>query len=157
MEINWILVAGLVLMAIGALTVWWEHEVTTGQALMFAFGGALIAIPQIANFEFSNGTLKFTTKTQAAELTAQVEALNKEQAELARTVLELTSRNQSLADQVAKLSTKATTGGESSPVSIPEFVVPDFSTYQQRTESLIQQSGTRVLQLDNLKQQLETK
>ncbi|TYC65104.1 hypothetical protein FMN63_21970 [Stappia sp. BW2] len=156
MEIQWILVAGLALMVTGAITVYLKREITTGQALVFAFGGAMIAIPQIANFEFSNGTVKFTTKIQAAALTTQVETLNKEQADLASTVLALTKQNQKLAEQVAKLSGDVSDAPEGNPASAPpEFVVPDWSTYQKSTENLIQQSEGRTLQLDSLKQQLK--
>ncbi|WP_144389786.1 hypothetical protein [Phaeobacter sp. 22II1-1F12B] len=156
MEIQWILVTGLALMATGAITVYLKREITTGQALIFAFGGAMIAIPQIADFQFGNGTLKFTTKTQAAALTTQVETLNKEQAELASTVLALTKQNQKLAEQVAKLSEDVSDAPDGNAASAPpEFVVPNWSTLQKSTESLIQQSEGRTLQLDSLKQQLK--
>lgn len=156
MEIQWILVAGLALMVIGALTVSLKREITTGQALVFAFGAAMIAIPQIANFEFSNGTVKFTTKTQAAALTTQVETLNKEQADLASTVLALTKQNQKLAEQVAKLSESVSDAPDGNAAAAPpEFVVPDWSSYQKSTENLIQQSEGRTQQLDSLQQQLK--
>lgn len=156
MEIQWILITGLALMATGAITVYLKREITTGQALVFAFGGAMIAIPQIADFQFGNGTLKFTTKTQAAALTTQVETLNKEQAELANTVLALTKQNQKLAEQVAKLSEDVSDASDGNAASaFPEFVVPDWSTLQKSTESLIQQSEGRTLQLDRLNQQLK--
>lgn len=145
-------------MVVGAMTVFFKQQITPGQALVFAFGGALIAIPQIANFEIENGALKFTTRDQSAMLPTQVDNLNKEQAELAITVLALTQQNQALSEQVAKLSENASRADDGDTTTIiPQFVPRDWSTVQQNTQSLIKQSEGRTLQLDNLKQELELK
>ena len=88
--------------------------------------------------KLSDGTLKFTTRSEAVELATQVKALNAEQNNLAKTILELTNQNEALAEQIAQIDRNMASTNDSATERTPEFVMPDWSIVKQSTQNSIE-------------------
>ncbi|MBB3611249.1 hypothetical protein [Rhizobium sp. BK602] len=50
-------------------------EVSSGHAMVLAAGAALMLLPSVSNFEWSDGGFKYTRRDETADLTSQVKKL----------------------------------------------------------------------------------
>lgn len=158
---------GMLVIGIGMLTIVFKREISTGQTLMFAFGIALVSLPLLKDFEWSNGTLKFTTKTEAVEITEQVKALSEQQADLGRTIVSLTQAMGEISGQIdayeARLNQPPGEGlppGEGPPPAMApvptEFKSLDIEELQRKSQSVIDQSLSTTRSLTEIQNKLQT-
>lgn len=68
-------VAGVFLAAVTLVLVMKDKTVSTGHAILFGAAVALIAIPKLASFEWSEDSFKFTTRDQSTKLASIVGGL----------------------------------------------------------------------------------
>ncbi|WP_104822296.1 hypothetical protein [Rhizobium sp. NXC24] len=72
---NIALVAGVIIVGITLYLIFNEKEVSSGHAMVLAAGAALLLLPSVSNFEWSDSGLKYTRRTETADLTSQVKKL----------------------------------------------------------------------------------
>lgn len=152
---------GMLVIGIGMLTIVFKREISTGQTLMFAFGIALVSLPLLKDFEWSNGTLKFTTKTEAVEITEQVKALSEQQADLGRTIVSLTQAMGEISGQIdayeARLNPPPGEGPPPAMAPVPtEFKSLDIEELQRKSQSVIDQSISTTRSLTEIQNKLQT-
>lgn len=78
-------------------------SLSMGHALICAIGAALIALPQLTNFEYADGAVKFTTRAQSAELTEEVKRVVAQQSELASSIATLSNALKDMASDISEL------------------------------------------------------
>ncbi|MDI7864834.1 hypothetical protein MRS76_23180 [Rhizobiaceae bacterium n13] len=151
---NYVTITGAALLVIGLSAVFFKREVSTGQSLIFAFGAALVALPQLTNFEWSEGTLKFTTRTETVQITEQIKAISQQQTALSANVVALTDAVGKITEQVEAIETAIRATQPSSESSLPAFKPSDWQRLRLDSERLIDQSNSTFRTLETLQQDM---
>ncbi|EJL54358.1 hypothetical protein PMI09_02449 [Rhizobium sp. CF122] len=90
------------------------RTVTNGHAIVLAAGAILLALPSVANFEWSSGVLKYTRRGETLDLTAKLEKLAQDNAQANAA---LTTVNEALKvanERISQLETMASKRGDGS-------------------------------------------
>jgi len=152
---NYILRCGIALLGVGVVTVVFRREVSTGQALVLAFGGALIALPQLVTFEWSQGTLKFTTRSEAVQITNQIKQLSQQQVHLGQNVVSLTDALGKVTAQVEAIQARMEQPASAPLTSLPEFNPADWQRLKLDSERVIDESSNTLKSLETLQDSLK--
>ena len=152
---TYLTLAGSVLLLIGIATIYFKRDVSVGQSMVFVFGVALIALPHILNFEWSNGTLKFTTKPESAQLTGNVKSVAEQQVELAGKVVSLADAVGRITEQIQALEAELRTSSPNQLGGVPTFKPSDWKTLQLDSQTLVGESNMTIQSLDALQNQLQ--
>lgn len=152
---TYVLWCGAALIGIGVITVLLQREVSTGQALVIAFGGALVALPQLVSFEWSDGTLKFTTKNEAVQITEQLKQLSQQQVHLGQNVVSLTEALGTMTTQVEAIQARLEQPSSAPQTSLPAFNPEDWERLKLNSERVIDQSSTTLRALETLQDNLK--
>ena len=152
---TYLTIAGSVLLLIGIATIYFKRDISAGQSMVFVFGVALIALPHILNFEWSNGTLKFTTKSESAQLTGNVKSIAEQQVELAGKVVSLTDAVGRITEQIQALEAELRTSSPNRLGGVPAFKPSDWKTLQLDSQTLVGETNMTIQSLDALQNQLQ--
>ncbi|PHR19923.1 MAG: hypothetical protein COA37_15540 [Hoeflea sp.] len=152
---TYLMIAGSLLLVIGVATVYFKRDISAGQSMVFVFGVGLIALPHILNFEWSNGTFKFTTKSESAQLTVNVKSVAEQQADLAGKVVSLTDAVGKITEQIQTLESELRTSNPSQLGAVPAFKPSDWKTLQLDSQALVGQTNMTIQSLDALQNQLQ--
>ena len=131
---TYLTIAGSVLLLIGIATIYFKRDISAGQSMVFVFGVALIALPHILNFEWSNGTLKFTTKPESAQLADAVGRIT---------------------EQIQALEAELRTSSPNQLGAVPAFKPSDWKTLQLDSQTLVGETNMTIQSLDALQNQLK--
>lgn len=93
-------VVGLSVVAVSLYLVLTDKPVTTGQSVILGVGLAFLAVPFVANFEWSDTGFKFTMKSAAEGLTQEVARLTEDNKKVREDLLRL---NDAIKGTVAKV------------------------------------------------------
>ncbi|WP_417679112.1 hypothetical protein [Roseibium sp.] len=153
---SWVFTAiGVILLFVASLFVFRQHTISTGQALLFALGVALVAMPHVVNFEWSDGGIKFTTKEATATLTDQVKSITEQQKEINDQIKIL---SQTVKDTSERMNSVLASIKSNDPsVTIPSTTVVPPETWKNfldKNEKINEQSLQTIFKLDNLQQEL---
>ncbi|TDH39089.1 hypothetical protein E2A64_08400 [Pseudohoeflea suaedae] len=105
MEISaWVFsLIGGVFFAVGFFFVMRNLAITTGHALIFALGAALIALPHVKDFEWSDGKFKYTAKQTTLDLSQELKSVTEQQKSLAQQIATLATALERNSDQLNEL------------------------------------------------------
>ncbi len=151
---TYVLWCGIALLVIGIITVLLKREVSTGQALVLAFGGALVALPQLVTFEWSQGTLKFTTKSEAVQITDQIKHLSQQQVQLGQNLVSLTEALGKVTTQVEAIQARLEQPASAPQTSLPAFDPADWQRLKLDSQRVIEDSSTTFRALETLQENL---
>jgi hypothetical protein len=145
-------IAGL-LLAIGATGLaFFRRDVSLGHAAIVAAGAALIAIPYVADFEWTDHGVKFTTRDQGAELTAQLAATNKEIESVRSDLAKVTAALQKNSERIATLESKAGVGANSGTGEYGTYDKSFFDNLLKQNQDAKRATTLRLQKLDQLKE-----
>ena len=147
---------GSVILIAACFFVYKNHAVTTGQALIFAFGVGLIALPHVVDFEWSGKGLKFTTKKATADLNQQVQKISERQKSLIEQFDTLAKAIKETEDQLnlalAKLESKKPSDPFPTLNTLPSQTLNDLL---KKNKELNDQSLQTMYSLEKLQQELD--
>ncbi|MBO0346866.1 hypothetical protein [Roseibium limicola] len=162
MDIDPLWFAGGLLMLLAALTILFKRDISSGQALIFAFGGALIALPQVADFQLTDGGIKFTTREESGQLTEEVASVTDQQLGLAQTVASLTEKVELLQTQLETAQAApeefSWDGATRPPTPAPLVIapsLPNYATLKQENQDIIDRASRSLKNLNTLQDQIE--
>jgi Na+/phosphate symporter len=150
----WVVAGALFILA--CILVLRKIEISVGHTTLFVLSAALLIFPFLSNFEWSNGTLKFTTKQQTSELADKVK-------ELADTQTKVTEAVSSLANTLERVTNRMATVEETVARKQPELSVPgeiklapDFwDEMKQSNNNLILKNQKAIIGIDRFQQDLK--
>jgi hypothetical protein len=130
-----------------------KFEVSAGHSAIVVIGAALIALPYVANFEWTEGGIKFTTKDQGFKLADQLTQANAQVAAMHDDLARLAEALKASTERIAALEAK-TNGGTGSSGSKP-FNPAFFDSLIHNNEAAKSSTNLRIQQLDDLKNTLQ--
>ncbi|MBB5572563.1 MULTISPECIES: hypothetical protein [Rhizobium] len=144
--------SGIVIVAITLILIFQGREVSSGHAMVLAAGAALMLLPSVSNFEWSNGGLKYTRRDETADLASQVKKLAEDNIQANETIKQTTEALKVANERLNRLEA----GGQTSQNPAPQDggakppVKFDWGKYSQPTffEDLLKKSDQSV-QLSN--------
>ena len=128
-----------------------NRAVSTGHSLMIAVGAALVLVPYISTFEWSDKSFKFTTRQEAAELAKSLAQAAKEEINLREQVSTLAQGLQAATLRISALETK--TGNNSGQPS-DQLMGSTFEDWIKSNEISKDDALNRWGKLQGLEQQL---
>ena len=129
--------------------------VSSGHAMVLAAGTALVLLPSVSNFEWSDGGLKYTRRSETSDLAGQVKKLADDNVQANATIRETTEALRVANERLNKLelvsqSSQGSGGQDSGGKSTPKL---EWGPYTKPTffEDLIKKSDQSIkLSNDNL-------
>lgn len=85
-------------------------SVSTGHSLMVAIGAAVIVLPYVTTFEWSDDTLKFTTREEAAALARSATEASQDEVQLREQIAELGEGMKAALERIATLERATNVG-----------------------------------------------
>lgn len=101
-------IGGAAILIVAVMTIMANRAVTRGHGLMIAVAAAVVLVPYVSNFEWSDKSIKFTTRVESAELAQNLALAAKEEVKLRERITELAHGLKSATDRIAAL--EASTG-----------------------------------------------
>lgn len=145
-------VAGLLLAVVAVFLAFSRRDVSLGHAAIVSVGAALIAIPYIADFEWTDHGVKFTTRDQGAELATQLAATNKEIESLRSDLAKMTAALQKNSERIATLENKAGVGTNSGSGEYGMYDKSFFDNLLKQNQDAKKATTLRLQKLDQLKE-----
>ncbi|MEP3435171.1 MAG: hypothetical protein ABJN75_00070 [Hoeflea sp.] len=152
---TYVMIAGTLLIFFGVAAIFFKRDISAGQSMVFVFGAALIALPHIVNFEWSKGTLKFTTKSESVQLTKDVKSVANQQASLIRNVVDLADAVGEITEQIQALEAGLRMSAPDQLGALPTFEPSNWKTLQLDSKNLVGQADITIKSLDALQEQLQ--
>jgi hypothetical protein len=152
----WFYVAGGVIAVVGLAFVWRNIAVTSGHAVIVALGVAIIALPSIADFEWTDGGFKFSTRQQVTQLAAQVEALNRQEEAINAALIDMGEAMQVMTERLVALD-EETEGGRGTETAERGWAF-DPAIYDRiitERRSAIQLNQQRLNEINELQRQIQ--
>jgi hypothetical protein len=145
---NIALVTGVIIVGITLYLIFQGKEVSSGHAMVLASGAALMLLPSVSNFEWSDGGLKYTRRDETADLTSQVKKLADDNIQANETIRQTTEALKVANERINRLEAAGQSsqnpgsqdGGTKSP---PKF---DWGKYSEPTffDDLLKKSDQSV-------------
>ncbi|MER9631009.1 hypothetical protein [Mesorhizobium sp. M0296] len=101
-------IGGGVIFLAALLAIITNRAVSTGHSLMIAIGAAVVLVPYVSNFEWSDKSIKFTTRLESAALTRNVADTAQNEVQVRSQLTELAAALKAATDRIAAL--EASTG-----------------------------------------------
>lgn len=150
LTINTILfwIGGGLIISAALVLVLFNKSVSTGHNLMLAIGAAIVLVPYVSNFEWSESVVKFTTRTETASLTREVAATQDDSVELRAQVSEIAKGLKALTERLESIEKSIPQSGNMqgqgpkptwSPLTLDNFILQNEAAKAeayQRIESL---------------------
>lgn len=144
-------VAGTVLVVLAIVLILKKLEVSAGHSAIIVIGAALLALPYVANFEWTGSGIKFTTRDQASKLADQIAANSAQLAKINADIAGVADALKSSNERIAAIEAKQ--GGSTQPPLKP--INPAFfDRLIQENNNAKLQTNQRLQDLDMLKQSL---
>lgn len=153
-----IMIIGVIIALISLTVIYRNIAVTTGHALILGAGVALICLPFIANFEWSDKGFKFARREDATDLAAKVIGLAEDTVAIRSELKTVTEALQAANLRIATLEKPA----GSPPLASPNFNVEDFKKptlfedLLKRNELGILKGNASIDQLQDLKKAIQS-
>lgn len=148
---------GVTVLGIACLSVARGISVTSGQAMIFAFGAAMIALPHIVDFEWSETGFKFTTKETTSRLASSVKLLSDQQGDLNK---QITVLRKAIGDSEAQLNeVLAKIESSQNSVQLPKIDTSSSSIWEgflERGELIDKTSQDTIMKIDNIQKSLSS-
>ena len=152
----WALAA--ILFVLACILVLRKIEISVGQTTLFVLAAILVIFPFVANFEFSNGTLKFTTKEQTSDLTAEVKDILDRQATVSQSAADLALALKKTTDRVTALEKQLQARQPDITLPSSTKISPGFwDTLKNRNDGIIIQNKKSITNVDRLQRDLKAR
>lgn len=153
-------VIGGIVIALALVLVIRNMPVSTGHSIFLGAGVALLALPLISKFEWSNDKFSFELKAAAQDLTKEVSRIAEENKAIRGELVQLSSALQAATAKIDLKADAATTGiGSSSPsadVDWSKYSSPTFfEDLMVRNKTAIQGNERTLDNLQSIQKQLQ--
>jgi hypothetical protein len=148
----WFWFVGVTMAGFAIVLAFMRRDVSLGHAALVAVGAALIAIPYVADFEWTDHGVKFTTRDQGAALTAQLADTNKELQSVRNDLSKLTEALRQNSERIAALESRGSTAPHSGTVSPGAYDKSFFDDLLKQNQDANKATSSRIQELDHLKE-----
>jgi predicted Zn-dependent protease len=94
---------GAVVVVAVMILIFKDKAISTGHAIALGVGAALVALPSVSEFEWSEGKIKYVTRDTAGDLTLTVRSVSEQQKELQTSIAQLGDALKNTSERIAAL------------------------------------------------------
>jgi len=145
-------VAGTVLVVLAIILILKKLEVSAGHSAIIVIGAALLALPYVANFEWTGSGIRFTTRDQGSQLAEQIAANSAQLAKINADIAGVADALKSSNERIAAIEAKQ--GGSATQPPVKPINPAFFDRLIQENNNAKLLTNRRLQDLDMLKQSL---
>ena len=145
-------VAGTVLVVLAIILILKKLEVSAGHSAIIVIGAAQLALPYVANFEWTGSGIRFTTRDQGSQLAEQIAANSAQLAKINADIAGVADALKSSNERIAAIEAKQ--GGSATQPPVKPINPAFFDRLIQENNNAKLLTNRRLQDLDMLKQSL---